>query len=123
MLQQTTRDIDKSAEVKTTGNRSYFLSPCPISKLKTNTPSVNVRTGSARQKNQGVFVKHYAPGGNKVQKAIFCFKVKIKVTRSLTLVSLKGHHKWSIHAKYEVSISYDSKVIAKVNVDNRETDK
>ena len=27
-------------------------------------------------KNQGVFVKHYAPGGNKVQKAIFSFKVK-----------------------------------------------
>ena len=28
----------------------------------------------------------YAPGGNKVQKAIFSFKVKVKVTRSLTLV-------------------------------------
>ena len=38
-------------------------------------------------KNQGVFVKHYAPGGNKVQKAIFSFKVKVNVTRSLTLVS------------------------------------
>ena len=36
-------------------------------------------------KNQGVFVKHYAPGGNKVQKAIFSFKV----TRSLTLVSFE----------------------------------
>ena len=31
-------------------------------------------------KNQGVFVKHYAPGGNKVQKAIFSFNVKVKVT-------------------------------------------
>ena len=32
-------------------------------------------------KNQGVFVKHYmfAPGGKKVQKAIFSFKVKVKV--------------------------------------------
>ena len=29
-------------------------------------------------KNQGVFVKHYAPGGNKVQKAIFSFKVKVR---------------------------------------------
>ena len=29
--------------------------------------------------NQGVFVKHYAPGGNKVQKAISSFKVKVKV--------------------------------------------
>ena len=40
-------------------------------------------------KNQGVFVKHYAPGGNKVQKAIFSFNVKVKVTRSLTLVSFE----------------------------------
>ena len=40
-------------------------------------------------KNQGVFVKHYAPGGNKVQKAIFSFEVKVKVTRSLTLVSFE----------------------------------
>ena len=38
-------------------------------------------------KNQGVFVKQYAPGDNKVPKAIFSFKVK--VTRSLTLVSLE----------------------------------
>ena len=34
-------------------------------------------------------MKHYAPGGNKVQKAIFNFKVMVKVTRSLTLVSLE----------------------------------
>ena len=26
-----------------------------------------------------MFVKHYALGGNKVQKAIFSFKVKVKV--------------------------------------------
>ena len=38
---------------------------------------------------QGVFVKHYAPGGNKVQKAIFSFNVKVKVTRSLTLLSFE----------------------------------
>ena len=31
----------------------------------------------------------YAPGGNKVRKAIFSFKVKVKVTRSLTLVSFE----------------------------------
>ena len=43
------------------------------------------------QKNQGVFVKHYmyAPEGNKVQHAIFSFKVKVKVTRSLTVVSFE----------------------------------
>ena len=57
-----------------------------------------------------------APGDNKVQKAIFSFKVKVKVT----WCHLKGRHKWSMHAKYEVSISYGSKVIAKVKVDNRQ---
>ena len=31
----------------------------------------------------------YAPGGNKVQKAIFSFKVKVKVKKSLTLVSFE----------------------------------
>ena len=31
----------------------------------------------------------YAPGGNKVEKAIFSFKVKVKVTRSLTLMSFE----------------------------------
>ena len=36
---------------------------------------------------QGVFVKHYSMPRNKVQKAIFSFKVKVKATRSLTLVS------------------------------------
>ena len=41
--------------------------------------------------NQVVFVKHhmYAPGGNKAQKAIFIFKVKVKVTRLLTLMSFE----------------------------------
>ena len=38
-------------------------------------------------KNQGVFVKYYmyAPGSNKVKNSILSFKVKVKVTRSLTL--------------------------------------
>ena len=65
----------------------------------------------------------YAPSGNKVQKAIFSFKVKVKVTRSLTLVSLERASLGSMHAKYEVSISYGSKVKAKVKVDNRQTDR
>ena len=43
--------------------------------------------GNMFKNNQGVFVKHYAPGGNQVQKAIFSFKVK--VTRSLTSVSFE----------------------------------
>ena len=43
------------------------------------------------KKNQGVFVKYYmyALSSNKVQKAIFSFKVKVKVTRSLTLMSFE----------------------------------
>ena len=31
----------------------------------------------------------YAPGGNKVEKAIFSLKVKVKVTRSFTLMSFE----------------------------------
>ena len=54
--------------------------------LGTILTSIEGRTGN---KNQGVFVKHYAPGGNKFQKAILIFKVKVKVTRSLTLVSFE----------------------------------
>ena len=42
---------------------------------------------------------------------------------SLTLVSLQGHHKLSMHAKNEVSISYSIKVIANVKVNNRQTNK
>ena len=39
------------------------------------------------EKSMGVCeTLQYAPGGNKVEKAIFSFKVKEKVTRSLTLV-------------------------------------
>ena len=42
--------------------------------------SSEVRSWNCK-KNQGEFVKHYmyAPGGNKVQKAISSFKVKVKV--------------------------------------------
>ena len=43
------------------------------------------------KKNQGVFVKHYSmpPAATKSKKAIFSFKVKVKVTKSLTLVSFE----------------------------------
>ena len=41
--------------------------------------------------NQGVFVKHYSmpSTATKSKKAIISFKVKVKVTRSLTLVSFE----------------------------------
>ena len=44
------------------------------------------------EKNQGVFVKHYSmpPAASaKTEKAIFSMKVKVKVTRSLTLLSFE----------------------------------
>ena len=36
---------------------------------------------------------------------------------------LKGHHYWTMHAKYEVSVSCSSKVIVKVKPIDRRTDK
>ena len=50
---------------------------------------VSTKPENIISKNQGVFVKHYAPGGNKSEEAIFSMKVKVKVTRSLTLVSFE----------------------------------
>ena len=38
---------------------------------------------------QDVFVKHYAHGGNEVQKTIFSQKIRVKVTRSSTLLSFE----------------------------------
>ena len=40
-------------------------------------------------KNQGVFVKHYAPAATESKQAIFSTQVKVKVTRSSTLVSFE----------------------------------
>ena len=65
----------------------------------------------------------YAPGGNKVEKVIFSFKVKVKVTRSLTLVSFERASLVEYDAKYEVSISYVLKVASNVKVDNRQTNR
>ena len=51
--------------------------------------SKKIYTKSLKQKSRGVCeTRQYAPGGNKVE-AIFSFKVKVKVTRSLTLVSFE----------------------------------
>ena len=61
------------------------------------------------------------PPATKLEKSFLSFKVKVKVTRSLTLESLERAS--LVDAKYEVSISYGSNVIAKVKVDNRQTDK
>ena len=58
------------------------------------------------------------PVATKSNKPNFRAKVKVKVTRSLTLVSFE-----SMQAKYEVSTSNGSKFIANVKVDNRRTNK
>ena len=55
------------------------------------------------------------PAATKSKKLFFSFKVKVKVTRSLTLVSFERASLLE-YAKYEVSISYGSKVTAKVKV-------
>ena len=59
------------------------------------------------------------PLATKSKMAIFSMKVMVKVTRSLIVVSIKRVHLLSMHAKYEVYISYSSKFMAKVNIFNR----
>ena len=77
-----------------------------------------------QEKSRGVCeTLQYALGGNKVEKAMFSFKVKVKVTRSLTLVSFERASLVEYACQYEVSISYGLKVIANVKVDNRQTNK
>ena len=61
------------------------------------------------------------PGGNKVQKAIFSFKVKVKVTRSMTMVSIES----ASLVKYACQIwslyLLRFKSYIEVKVDNRQT--
>ena len=64
-------------------------------------------------------MKHQCPLRKQSSKlAIFCIKVMVKVTRSLTLVSFERVSlvEYCMHANYRVSISYGSKVMAKVKV-------
>ena len=72
-------------------------------------------------KDQGVYLKYYmyAPGGNKVRKAILASRSKSRSKGRWPWCHFKGCLKWSMHTKYEVSIFNGSKVIAKVKVDNR----
>ena len=70
-----------------------------------------------RHNKTGVFVKQECPQWQQSPKlAIFSIKVMVKVTRSLTFVSFKRVSLVSMHAKYEVSISYGSKVMSKIKV-------
>ena len=70
-------------------------------------------------KNQGVFVKHYAPPS---EKATFSTMVKVKVI--CLGVIWKGIISWVYMPNYnEASISCSSKVIANVKVDNLQTNR
>ena len=77
-----------------------------------NSMSQSIKTP---KKSRGVCeTLQYAPGGNKVEKAIFSFKV----TRSLALVSFE-RASMSISGVCMPNMKSLSKVIAKVKVDNR----
>ena len=70
-----------------------------------------------------MFVKHYASGVNKIRKkTIYSTKVKVKVIDFGVI--WKDIITWVIlHTKYAASISYGSKVLANVKVDNKQTDR
>ena len=94
-----------------------FPAPCP------DFVSTLIINGFVWNENQGVLVKHYASGGNKVQKAIISFKVKVKVTRSLTLMSFERAPSVEYACQIWSLYLFSLKVIAKVKVDDRQTNK
>ena len=63
------------------------------------------------------------PVATNFEKAIFSTKSKSRSLGHWPWCHEKSHHWWSMHANYEVSISYGSKVIEKVKFDNRQTDR
>ena len=68
---------------------------------------------------------HYLPGHMfwLAQKLFLAQRAKSRSQGHWSWCHLKGHHWLSMNAKYKVSISYTSKVIANVKVDNRKTDR
>ena len=70
-----------------------------------------------------VYVKHYAPAVIKSKTLFLAQTSKSRSQGHWLWFHLKGHHKWSMHAINEVYISNGPKVIVKVKVDNRHTDR
>ena len=70
-----------------------------------------------------VFVKHYVPVRKVVRLAILTQRSKSRSQCQLPWCHLKGHHYLSMDAKYRVSISYGSKVLANAKVDNIQRDR
>ena len=75
---------------------------------------------TSRAKNQGVFVKHYAPGGNSLKKLFLAWRSKSRSQGHWPWCHLKGYQYLRRHAKYEASFSYGSKDIANVKIDTRQ---
>ena len=63
------------------------------------------------------------PAATKSKKLFLASRSKPRSQGHWPWCHLKGLHKLSMHAKYEVSISYGSKVISKVKVDDRQTNR
>ena len=63
---------------------------------------------------QNVFVKSYAAAAKKVRKSYFKRKGKSQCRNVIDLLSFERTSLVLIYARYEVSVTYDSKVIAKV---------
>ena len=69
-------------------------------------------------------MKDYAPGSNRVCESYFKHEGQSQGHKVIDVgVIWKGIISKSMHAKYEVSSSHDSKVMAKVKVDNKQTNR
>ena len=64
-------------------------------------------------------MKYYAPAAT-VKKLFLASRSMSLSNDHRPCCHLKGCHWWNMHAKYEVSISYGSKVTANVKVHNRQ---
>ena len=73
---------------------------------------------------QDVFEKDWCPRGQQSQKRPpFSVTVKVKVTMSMSSVSFERATLVEYTKQIWIFISYSSKVIAKVKVDNRQTNR
>ena len=70
---------------------------------------------------QVMFVKHYVHGCYKVWKPIVAYRSGSRSQSHCQLLHLRGQ--WNMHVKKEVSISYGSNVMTKINIDNRQRNK
>ena len=105
-------------------NFYWYKHPIQVHVVKTGFQGSSIYMWSMvwKIKNQGVFVKHYivCPRRQQNRKSYFSFKVKVKVT-DLGII-WKGIIS-EVCMPNMKPLSYSSKVITKVKVDNRQTDR